>query len=298
MDVENTAGVPSRPKRKLVLRVFLLHRGKSETVSRRLAQFERAAQSRGLVSVTLDAASFSPDFEVAPQAGDLMVNVGRGCRYLETALWREGLRTLRSVTRDPVENDGDTVVISTFLERLGYPTPKTHYGLPQTAEDAVAVARALGGLPLVIKGCGGSGGTAKMIVESERSLVSVVEHLLRGGEEFIIQEFLEHSEQFRLIVLGGTPVVALSRPIRSHDFRSTLGDTESSVVQLDREVEQLMLSAAAEYGYDLSGVDFVIHPTRGPIILEVNPPCGLLNLEFTGIDVEGLVLDYLIEKPV
>jgi len=197
-----------------------------------------------------------------------------------------------------VENDGDTVIISTLLERQGYPTPKTYYGLPRTAEEAVTVADTLGGMPLVIKGCGASGGAAKMIVESNRSLVSVAEYLLGSPQEFIIQEFLEHTEQFRLIVLGGRPIVALSRPIRRHDFRSTLGDTESSVVELDRDVEQLMLSAAAEYGYDLAGVDFVLHPKRGPIILEVNPPCGLLNLEFTGIDVEGLVLDYLIEKPV
>ena len=145
----------------------------------------------------------------------------------------------------------------------------------------------------------GSKGVGVLFVESERSLVSLIQLLYNQDENFdlLIQEYIKTPYDVRVIVLGGKVIGAMQRDVIEGDFRSNVSQgakiKEFKLTEL--EVEQSLLASKAIDG-QWTAVDFI--PTKNrekepPYILEVNHSPGTVGIEkATKINIVKSVIDY------
>ncbi|KKU78929.1 MAG: Ribosomal protein S6 modification protein [Candidatus Peregrinibacteria bacterium GW2011_GWA2_47_7] len=163
----------------------------------------------------------------------------------------------------------------------------------------------LGGLPIIVKTPFGSFGRGVVLVETEKSLYSVIELILKymalGTDSTIIllQEYIREAngEDIRAFVVGSEVVAAMRRTARGGDFRSNFhqGGTVENV-HLTPEEHACAISAVRVLGLDYAGVD-IIRSKEGPKIIEVNGNPGLEAItKATGVDVAGKIIDFTVEK--
>ena len=154
--------------------------------------------------------------------------------------------------------------------------------------------------PVIVKSAYGAGGSGVFIAESKRSLMPVVEHLLRsksGNKEPIkIQEYIKESKgkDLRLFVVGKRVVATMQRSAKKGEFRSNFhkGGNVKSIVPTDDEVKMSVL-ASMNMGLDISGVD-ILRTKRGPMIIEVNAQPGLEGImQATGVDVATEIIRFV-----
>jgi RimK family alpha-L-glutamate ligase len=136
--------------------------------------------------------------------------------------------------------------------------------------------------PTVVKTLRGTHGIGVMKIDSRASLVSVTQMLLKEGIEFMIQEFLEHDQSARIIMIGDQVLAAnLRGQAKDKDeFRtnSHLGsETEpynppDDEVAIGRKIVQL-------FGCNFCAIDYIVlnkdSEEKQIIVLEVNGSPGL-----------------------
>ncbi|MFH0776463.1 MAG: ATP-grasp domain-containing protein [Patescibacteria group bacterium] len=185
------------------------------------------------------------------------------------------------------------------FEKAGVPIPPTIFSNSTSSENLKKIAQKLG-LPLVIKTLDGSKGEGTLVVDSFFALKSTVPLLVGQELEFVFQKMIREAagRHVRVIVLGGKIVCAYQKSIpKKIDFRSNATDkARRKIVHLDAQTENFVLKAVAASGVSFGGVDLL--PTKkGYLITEVNSPCNFAaSQDFTGIDIAGLMLDFLIAK--
>ncbi len=175
---------------------------------------------------------------------------------------------------------------STMLDRNNIPSPRTAL---VTNEDAVDIAlENIGGeFPVVIKTITGAEGIGVSIVESYKSLKSVLQSLWKFDAEVIIQEYMEIEYDVRTIVLDGKIIACMKRLKGDGDFRTNkaLGN-ETEPYDLSEEEKSLVLKTAKLVGGFLSGVDHVTVDGEH-MVLEVNTSPGSGAQKYTMYDEEG-----------
>ena len=139
--------------------------------------------------------------------------------------------------------------------------------------------------PIILKTLRGSKGVGVLFVESERSLMSVVQLIFKtdSNADLIIQEYIKTEFDVRVIVLAGKIVATMQRDVLEGDFRSNYSQgakvKKYKLTQL--ETEQSLL-AAKSVGGILSAVDFIPSSDpekKPPYMLEVNSSPGTEGIE-------------------
>jgi ribosomal protein S6--L-glutamate ligase len=153
----------------------------------------------------------------------------------------------------------------------------------------------LGGPPWIVKLAVSTKGQGVCLVESERSLRSVVDALRETSQVILLQEFVAEAQgaDIRVIVLGGKALVAAKRQAGSEDeFRSNvyLGGGAQEV-DLEPEMASLAERAAAAMGLEVAGVD-LLNTAHGFTVVEVNGSPGLT----VSPRLPSLVMDYLEQR--
>ena len=195
------------------------------------------------------------------------------------------------------------------LERGKVNSPKTAL---VSNEDAIEVAlEKIGGkFPIVLKTITGAEGIGVSIIESEKSLLGVLQSLWKFDAEVIIQEYFEIDFDVRTIVLDGKIVASIKRKKSGGDFRTNKalgGDTEPYT--LNEEEKKLILRAAKTTKCYFSGVDhIVVNGGKEYKVLEVNGSpgsgadiyMGYLDedepKEINGQEMIDYVIEYVSEK--
>lgn len=152
--------------------------------------------------------------------------------------------------------------------------------------------------PAVIKLNSSNQGLGVSIAESDRSLISMCETLNALKAEYIIQEYidLERKTDDRYFVVGDRIAAAMQRTAKNGDFRSNISIGGSArPVPIDPKKAKLALRATRAFGLGVAGIDF-IDSRDGPIVLEMNPSPGLGIEKVTGVNVAGIVVDWLIAQ--
>lgn len=183
-----------------------------------------------------------------------------------------------------------------LLNDAGLKTPKT--AVFTNEEQIDAALDAIGNnFPVIVKTLFGTHGVGVVRADSKASLVSIIQLLLKSGEQFMLQEFIEHSESARVLLLDGKVLAAVMRSIPDGDFRSNahqgaeLKEHEPS----EKEIEACV-KAAETLGITLAAVDYIIDGDD-IILLEVNGSPGFEAMQKV-IDkpIADAIIDYCLEK--
>jgi len=276
---------------------YVLHEGTKGNALERVAILRSAAERASISFVAMD--SLTADYGGLPslQAGDMLFNCGRGSVRLETLLNRPRVATFRTCGSKIITNGGDTTAYCAMLEREGFPIPRTIHRLPQDNERLDVIADYLGGFPVIIKVCDGTMGVGVMLVESMRSLRSVIDFLRTTGSEFILREYIEPQHVARLVVLGDKVIASLEYAIDPRDFRGLPYRLGGKQMQFGAGVEALAIRATQACQYAFTGVDIIIDRVGNAFILEVNPPSNFVALEQDlGIPVGDMIVQFLLKS--
>lgn len=172
--------------------------------------------------------------------------------------------------------------------------------------------KAVGGkFPIVIKLLSGSHGIGVSIIESETSLRSVLQTIWKVSPsmEILMQEKIEASYDLRIHVLnykldseepGSAEMIGcMKRGKVKKDFRTnfSLGGSISKV-KLTPEQEKLAIDSARAIGCQWCGVDIIVDEKSGKnYVLEINSSPGTKGImKATGIDIVGIVVDFITDK--
>ena len=135
--------------------------------------------------------------------------------------------------------------------------------------------------PIVIKTLRGTHGIGVMKLDSRASLVSVAQTLQKENLDFIIQEFMEHDQSARMIMIGDKLLAANLRgqPKDKGEFRtnSHLG-SETEPYEPSEDEVALGCRIVELFGCNFCAIDYLIKDKEF-IILEVNGSPGLENIQ-------------------
>lgn len=178
-----------------------------------------------------------------------------------------------------------------ILNNHGIPLPKTV--VIHNLDYLDAALDQIGSFPVIIKMAQGSMGNGVSILESRRSLRSMMDSLPKSL--FLIQEYVKEAKgkDIRVFVVGGKIVAAMERKAKRGEFRSNFQQGGSvSLADLTEEERMIALKATKLIGLDVAGVD-IIRTAEGPKILEVNSNPGLEGItKATNINVAEYIVRF------
>ncbi len=182
-----------------------------------------------------------------------------------------------------------------LFEYNNLPTIKTIYSLTTNKERLREYVAYLGGFPVVIKILGGSNGRGVIRVDSTAALFSTVDYLTFIGRQAYLMAYIEHIA-YRHIVLGDRVVAAYVKKSADDDFRAQTGFVIPDMPVPDN-MKELAVKATQLIQLEFGGVDILVNKKLEMYVTEVNFPCTFFRAEeATGVDIAGLMVDYLLDK--
>jgi [lysine-biosynthesis-protein LysW]--L-2-aminoadipate ligase len=192
---------------------------------------------------------------------------------------------------------GNKLLTSITLSKAGVPTPKT---LVAFTEESSLKALEKVGYPAILKPVVGSWG--RLIAplkdfDSARAILETREFMYPLYQVFYIQEMMQSLiRDIRCFVIGEHAVAAIYRYSAPREWRTNVArGGRAEVCPITSEIEELAVKAAKAVGGEAVGVDMMESP-NGLVVHEVNYTTEFkATTESTGIDIAGLVLDFLVD---
>lgn len=265
-----------------------------EETTRLLAE---ACVAQGISYVEIDAPSFDfdPARQLAPGALLYRPGISLAAMRVEQFLFAPGVATFH---RDPEGVFFDCSGAPLIFQRHGLPIPRT---IPVATGDRELLGhfvQEVGGLPLVLKILGGSGGVGTMRADSMPALYSLIDHLLNTGNVPLLTSYVPDAVHWRVVVVGDRAIAAYRNVQSEDDFRSH-GSEEASDFTADvaPRLARLAVDAVRCLRLEFGGVDILEHPSGRLYLLEANFPCYFAQSQLiAGIDVAGEMLRHLRGK--
>ena len=180
-----------------------------------------------------------------------------------------------------------------ILSQAGLPVPRSIYGsLGYLKKKAVKNFN----FPLIIKGSRGDRRRQVFKIYGETDFDSRVEELKlvekSGENKYMLQEYIENTEDFRVMVLGDKVLGVMRRGIGDNPrLKNVFEKTD-----LPENIKRLSVEVAKKCGILIAGVDVVFrnNDMSKPLFFEVNrTPNYTRFVEVTGIDVACEVVKFL-----
>jgi [lysine-biosynthesis-protein LysW]--L-2-aminoadipate ligase len=192
---------------------------------------------------------------------------------------------------------GNKLLTSITLSKAGVPTPKTYVAF--TEESSLKALEKVG-YPAILKPVVGSWG--RLIAplkdfDSARAILETREFMYPLYQVFYIQEMMQSLiRDIRCFVIGEHAVAAIYRYSAPGEWRTNVArGGRAEVCPITSEIEDLAVKAAKAVGGEAVGVDMMESP-NGLVVHEVNYTTEFkATTESTGIDIAGLVLDFLVD---
>jgi hypothetical protein len=255
-----------------------------------------AADQRGVATILID----SPGFDFAEQrrlrAGDLLYRpaVSAVSARIEQFLWTPGVADLYARSYGVFFDPNNAPLL---FERRGLPVARTYWPTKQTLYLLPSWLEALGGLPVVVKILGFSGGQGVIRVDSLVTLRSLLGALLAQGNSPLLCAYVPDAVHWRVFVVGDKAVGGYRNVMDQGDFRTSASDNPDDYrAELPPEVCTIAVAAARAIEFELAGVDILSHPSGRHYLLEANFPCYFGHAQENGQDIAGALLDHLLDK--
>lgn len=189
---------------------------------------------------------------------------------------------------ESMELCNDKLMSQVLLNSIGIKTPWSF--VVQDLDDIDKVVCALektGELkfPAIIKTLRGTHGIGVMKLDSRSSLVSVAQTLAKEQQDFLIQEFFEHTQSARIIMKGSELLAANLRgqPKEKDEFRTNSHLGSETEPYTPNEDEMTMCRRIVElFGSNFCAIDYLVREDQGArelVVLEVNGSPGLENIQ-------------------
>ena len=223
----------------------------------------------------------------------IMRPIGRGS--LEEIIFRmdvlHRLERLGMIIINPplaIERSVDKYHALCFLEENGLPVPRT--AVTESQEEALKCFQELGG-DVVVKPVFGSRGIGSTRVSDPEIATRIFRALSFYHNVLYLQEFVPHGfSDIRAFIVGDHVVAAMQRMADTWKTNVSLGAKPVSV-QLDKEMENLAVTAAKIVGCKVAGVD-ILESSKGPVIVELNSQPGWRGLQSV---TETNIADEIVE---
>jgi [lysine-biosynthesis-protein LysW]--L-2-aminoadipate ligase len=192
---------------------------------------------------------------------------------------------------------GNKLLTSITLSKAGVPTPKTVVAF--TEESSLKALEKVG-YPAILKPVVGSWG--RLIAplkdfDSARAILETREFMYPLYQVFYIQEMMQSLiRDIRCFVIAEHAVAAMYRYSAPGEWRTNIAKGgRAEVCPITSEIEELAVKAAKAVGGAAVGVDMMESP-NGLVVHEVNYTTEFkATTESTGVDIAGLVLDFLVD---
>jgi hypothetical protein len=273
---------------------YVTEKSVPEETGRLLAE---ACAQRGIEFISHEAKrfDFAPPHRL--RRGDLLYRgaVSVHSSRVETFLYDEGVATF---FRNPDDIYFTVCVPPITHERYGAPVPKTLYVGSDDVPLLEKLVDQVGGFPVVLKVLGRSSGVGVMLVESMRSLVSVVSYALAQNNYPLLCQFIPNATHWRLVVVGDRVVGHYKNKHRMGDFR-TEGSRDPADFHspVPAAVERAAVLSVESLRLEFGGVDVLEDVDGNPYVLEANFPCYYPQAQLVaGVDIAGAMVDHLVAK--
>ncbi len=176
------------------------------------------------------------------------------------------------------------------------PTPSTALAL---AEASALETVDQMGYPAVLKPVVGSWGRLSALLKDKDAAKAVIEdreHMFPLYQVYYLQEFVERPQRdIRSFVIDGRTVAAIYRYSGPSEWRTnTARGGRAEKCRITPELDELSVKAAEAVGGEFVGVD-LMESKHGLLVHEVNNTTEFKNtVPATGVDIPGMVIDYLI----
>ena len=192
-----------------------------------------------------------------------------------------------------IERTVDKYYTSFLLADAGIPTPRSL--VSEDFETALNACREMG--DVVIKPLFGSEGKGIVRASDEETAYRVLRAWELNRYIFYIQKYLPHFQKdIRAFVVGNEVAAAMQRNGKEWKTNCSKG-AEPAPVELDREMEDLALSAVRTIGLDYAGVDLMQAEDGKTYVVEINSIPGWRGLQkITDVDIPGRIVDHVLEK--
>lgn len=255
-----------------------------------------AADLRGVAFVAIDA----PRFDFAEQRrlrpGDLLYRpaVSAVSARVEQFLWTPGVADLYARPRGVFFDPNNA---SMLFDRTGLPVARTYWPTKQTLHLLGPWVDDLGGLPVVVKILGFSGGQGVIRVDSMVTLRSLLGALMAQGNSPLLCAYVPDAVHWRVFVVGDRAVGGYRNTPDQGDFRtSASADPNDYAVALPAAACEIAVAATRALEFELAGVDILTHPSGRHYLLEANFPCYFGHAQEHGQDIAGALVDHLLDK--
>jgi len=235
----------------------------------------------------------------AERFGDVSLQRSVGhYRNLHTTAFVEGqgVRVINDLRSS--ELTGNKLFTILALKRAGVPVPRTIVSFSQ--EEAFKSFKQLGNRA-VIKPVTGSWGRMIGLLESEASARAVLEdreYMYPLYQVYYMQEYVKRPPRdIRAFVVGDRVIAAIYRLQPPDDWRTNTARGGKAIsCPITRELEDITLKASSAVGDGIFGVD-LMESEAGLVVHEINGTTEFKNsVPATGIDIPGLMLDYIVER--
>ena len=155
------------------------------------------------------------------------------------------------------------------------------------------------GKSVIIKESMGSFGMQVYLINNREEFINKVKELNKNRIDFIIQENIKSSfgKDIRVNIIGDKVVGAMLRESKT-DFRANISQGGiGTLIDLNKEQEELALKAHKALGLDFSGVDLLFGENNKPLLCEVNSNLNFLSFEkLWGNSFGKKILEYILEE--
>ncbi len=175
--------------------------------------------------------------------------------------------------------------------------PKTYFA-GEYSQDKINEAIEYLGLPIVAKNSRGQKGKGVFLAKDKNELEKIISDN-KEEEEVFLQEFIQNSFDYRILVLGEKIACAEKRTrIKEGEFRNNvyLGAKEEfiEVANLDEKIKNIAVDAAKVADIQVAGVDVVQDDEGNTFVFEVNRAPAFTHDESISPEL-NLLTEYLIQ---
>ena len=190
---------------------------------------------------------------------------------------RSSIRFLDPFHKQIKDASDSAKIVQIFnLAQAEVPIPKTYFS-PSYTDVHIENASKYLGFPVVVKESNTSHGLGVFLAKNQEDLKDILQarQALPEKRTLFLQEFIDNTFEYRLLVLGSTVAVAEKKVRdRKREFRNNvhLGATEEFInpTLVELTAKEAAILAAETTNIEVAGVDVVINKEGCPIIFEVN----------------------------